>query len=92
MISRDKMYSKLAQIVSIDFGDIVEGATIVEGKLRILLRDESFIDIWLSTKKKGVYAYHWERRNIDGTIYRFLKTFFHFFSEQSLLTKKFIRM
>lgn len=71
MTSRDKIYSQLRQIALSDFADIVEGATTIEGKLRILLKDESFIDIWLSVKKKGVYAYHWERRNIDGTVYRY---------------------
>lgn len=58
MISRDKKYSQLAQIALSDFADIVEGTVAIEGKLRILLRDESFIDIWLSIKKKGVYGYH----------------------------------
>lgn len=53
MISRDKKYSQLAQIALSDFADIVEGTVAIEGKLRILLRDESFIDIWLSIKKKG---------------------------------------
>jgi len=54
-------------------------------------------DVWLSEKRKGTYAYHWERRGIDGTIYRHnnlpdpharaLKTFpkhFHDGSEQTL--------
>jgi hypothetical protein len=27
--------------------------------LRLLLTDGSFLDIWLSAKKKGVYACHW---------------------------------
>lgn len=71
MISRDKIYFQLRQIALSDFADIVEGTRVIEGKLRILLKDESFIDIWLSVKKKGVYAYHWERRNVDGTIYRY---------------------
>ena len=43
----------------------------MEGKLRLLFKDETFMDIWLSVKKKGVYAYHWERREVDGTIYRY---------------------
>ena len=50
---------------------IVDGTKVIEGKLRILLKDESFVDIWISVKKKGVYAFHWERRNIDGKIYRY---------------------
>ncbi|MGR3310503.1 MAG: toxin-antitoxin system TumE family protein [Candidatus Brocadiales bacterium] len=71
MTSRDKIYAQLAQIALSDFADIVESTKGVEGKLRVFLKDESFIDIWLSVKKKGVYAYHWERRNVDGTIYRY---------------------
>jgi len=71
MISRDKIYSQFRQIAVSDFGDIVEGITVMEGKLRLLFKDETFMDIWLSVKKKGVYAYHWERREVDGTIYRY---------------------
>jgi len=71
MLLRDKIYSQLAQVALSDFADIVEGTRIIEGKLRILLKDESFIDTWLSAKKDGVYAYHWERRNVDGRIFRY---------------------
>ena len=38
--------------------------------MRIILKDETFIDIWFSLKLPGRYAYHWERRFKDGTIYR----------------------
>jgi len=41
-----------------------------QDKLRIHLKDGSFIDIWFSKKIEGRYAYHWERRHIDGKIYR----------------------
>lgn len=71
MTKREKIYSELKKIAIVDFSDIVEGTRIVEGKLRILLKDRSFIDVWFSVKKKGVYAYHWERRHVDGTIYRY---------------------
>jgi hypothetical protein len=67
MITRDEIYTQLSLS---DFADIVEATKIVEGKLRILLIDGSHIDVWLSLKKKGVYAYHWERRAIDGSVYR----------------------
>lgn len=70
MIPRDRIYSWLAQLALANFADIVEGTKIIEGKLRLLLRDQSFIDIWLSAKKTGIYAYHWERRDVDRTIYR----------------------
>jgi len=98
MLSRNETYGRLAQIALGDFGDIVEDVKTVEGKLRLLLIDGSYIDIWLSVKKEGVYAYHWERREIDGTIYRYnnlpdkqakkLKTFprhFHKKTEKNIL-------
>jgi len=71
MITRDEIYNQLSQLALSDFADIVEAMKTVEGKLRILLTDGSFIDVWLSLKKKGIYAYHWERRAVDGTIYRY---------------------
>jgi len=67
---RDKVYRRLAQLTITDFSDIVQGTKEIEGKLRIFMLDGSFVDVWLSEKKKGVYAFHWERRAIDGTIYR----------------------
>lgn len=58
-------------------------------KLRLILEDKSFIDIRLSQKVKNRFDFHWERRHIDQTIYRYdnfpdtrfkrLKTFpYHF--------------
>jgi len=38
-------------------------------KLRIELIDGSFADIWISIS--GKYSYHWDRLEIDGTIYRY---------------------
>lgn len=71
MTSREKIYSQLSQIAIRDFSDIVKGTKIVEGKQRVILIDHSYVDIWLSVKKKGIYAYHRERKDIDGTIYRY---------------------
>ena len=39
------------------------------GKLRLLFKDSSFLDIYLSPS--GKYSYHWERRMLDGTVFRF---------------------
>lgn len=39
------------------------------GKLRLLFKDGSFMDIFLA--ESGKYSFHWERRKLDGTIYRF---------------------
>jgi hypothetical protein len=69
--SRDETYRRLTRIAVSEFSDIVQGTRVVEGKLRILVLDGSYIDVWLSEKKPGIYAYHWERRGINGTIYRY---------------------
>jgi hypothetical protein len=38
--------------------------------VRIILCDGSFVDVWYSLKLTDRYSYHWERRAIDGAIYR----------------------
>lgn len=40
-------------------------------KVRFLLRDQSFVDIRVSQKVKNRFDFHWERRHVDGTIYRY---------------------
>lgn len=63
--------SRLRDIAEIEFAGIVVD-TIVPGlnELRIIFTDGSFLDVWFSLKLEGRYSYHWERRAIDGTIYR----------------------
>jgi hypothetical protein len=60
----------LKDIAEIEFSDIVEDVIVDLNELRIMLVDGSFIDVWFSLKLKGRYSYHWERRFIDGSIYR----------------------
>jgi len=40
-------------------------------KLRLILKDRSFIDIRASQRFKNRFDFHWERRHIDNTIYRY---------------------
>ena len=87
---------ELAEIAEREFPDIVE-FTEVTHKLRIFIVDGSFVDVWLS-ERLNRYAYHWEKRHIDGKIFRhdnipharwkYVKTFpkhFHNVSEESVV-------
>ena len=70
-------------------------------KIRIMLRDASYLDFWFS--ETGRYSYHWERRHVDGKIFRFdnaphhvnISTFPHHFhngSENSIVESSLSRM
>lgn len=62
---------KLKDIAQIEFSRIVEAVILTDiNELRIVLIDGSFIDVWFSLKLEGRYSYHWERKFIDGFIYR----------------------
>jgi len=63
--------SRLREIAEVEFGEIVVDTDSPGlNELRIILVDGSFIDVWFSLKLKGRYSYHWERKAIDGAIYR----------------------
>lgn len=66
----DSLLAKLADIAEIEFADVVIRCDLAEGKLRLYIIDESFLDVWFSRQLEGRYAYHWERRHVDDTIYR----------------------
>ena len=62
--------SKLKRIVDIEYNDITSDSGIYHDKLRVFIRDGSIVDIWFSKKIPGRFSYHWERRQINGKIYR----------------------
>jgi hypothetical protein len=62
---------RLREVAEVEFADIVVEAFVPDvNELRVILTDGSFVDIWFSLKLAGRYSYHWERRAVDGTIYR----------------------
>ncbi len=61
---------KLRRIAETEFLVVVRSTTIIRDKLRVVLVDDSYIDFWWSTQIPGRYAHHWERRQVNGTIYR----------------------
>ncbi len=70
----DEILEELRELVISLYPEIIIDVEIVYGKLRIHLIDESFIDVWISRKLSNRYAIHWERRHVDGTIYRWDNT------------------
>jgi hypothetical protein len=67
-------YRKIEAVVREQFSDLVINTQIIHApsgrarKLRINLFDGSYIDVWYSKAKE--YSYHWERRMLDGNIFR----------------------
>ena len=60
----------LKRIIDIEYSDIVRDSDIHHDKIRVHVQDNSFVDIWFSRMIPGRFSYHWERRHIDGKIYR----------------------
>lgn len=64
-------FSRFARIAEVEFSDIVLSTHHLGHKLRIYLKDKSFIDFFLTENLKITrFSLHWERRHIDKTIYR----------------------
>jgi len=59
----------LQKIAEIEFKEIVKHSYIKDYKLRIILIDESYIDVFLSKKLKDKFGFHWECK--DGKIFRY---------------------
>ncbi|MFN8257271.1 MAG: DUF6516 family protein [Bacteroidales bacterium] len=63
--------SFLKQIVESEFAGLVKNINEpFLNELRINLKDESFVEVWFSINLENRYSYHWERKDIDGSIYR----------------------
>ena len=69
------MYDQLARIAKTEFGAVITHTETIGRragialKLRLHVRDGTFIDVWLSADQKR-YAYHWEQRAKRGLIHR----------------------
>ena len=66
----NEVYRKVCLLIQREFPDITELTEQVYGKVRVHLTDGSYLDIWLSQKLLGRYAYHWEHRHINGGLHR----------------------
>jgi hypothetical protein len=62
---------KIRRIAEVEFTSIVDYAEPMGAKLRLVPSDSSYVDVWLSRKLEGRFGFHWERRHIDGRIFRY---------------------
>ena len=69
------MYATLEQIALTEFADVVTGSqhvgrrASVALKVRLYIRDGTFVDVWLNPQGTR-YAYHWEQRAKRGRLHR----------------------
>ena len=61
----------LKRIAEIEFTEIVKNTYQIDNKLRIVLINNSFIDVYLSQKLPDKFGFHWESMDEKGTIYRY---------------------
>ena len=64
-------FESLARIAEIEFSEIVMDSALLGEKLRLFINNSSYIDIWLSHTLEGRFGFHWERRHLNGTFYRY---------------------
>lgn len=62
---------QLRRIAEVEFAAIVVQTDTLGAKLRVLLTDTSYVDVWVSRTLSGRFGFHWERRHLDGRIYRY---------------------
>ncbi len=61
----------IKRIAEIEFFDIVKSTSQIDFKLRIILINNSFVDVYLSQKLPDKFGYHWECRDELKKVYRY---------------------
>ena len=61
----------LKRIAEVEFSEMVKSTHIHDYKLRILLVDNSIIDVYLSQSIPGKFGFHWECMDKRGSFYRY---------------------
>ena len=64
-------FESLARIAEIEFSAVVLDSVLLGEKLRLFLKDTSYVDVWLSRTLQDRFGFHWERRHLDDTFYRY---------------------
>jgi hypothetical protein len=61
----------LKRLAEVEFSDIVGETFFIDYKLRVILVDNSFIDVNLSRKLPDKFGFHWECKDLAGTVFRY---------------------
>ncbi|MBM3129563.1 MAG: hypothetical protein FJ009_13170 [Chloroflexi bacterium] len=64
-------YSPLVRLALDEYGDIITHTQDLNANVRLHLNDGTYVDVWYSIRRpESRFAFHWERRAKDGTIWR----------------------
>ena len=66
-----KPLDQLRRIAEVEFAAIVVQTDFLGSKLRVLLNDASYVDVWVARKMSGRFGFHWECQHLPGRIYRY---------------------
>ena len=71
-MSRREVYRLICRVAEREYAEIVQRAGFDDESARVYLVDGSFIEVWLyrSGDLMKRYAFHWERRHVDGKMFR----------------------
>lgn len=61
----------IKRIAEIEFSDIVNSTSHIDFKLRIILVNNSFMDVYLSQRLPERFGFHWECMDESKTFYRY---------------------
>lgn len=64
-------FDLLCRIAEVEFAAIVVQTDFLESKLRVLLTDGSYVDVWVARKLSDRFGFHWECRHLNGRLYRY---------------------
>ena len=55
---------EIRRIAEVEFASVVTDAEVMGVKLRIILTDTSYVDVWVSKKLENRFGFHWERGHL----------------------------
>ena len=61
---------EIERMILVELKNIIRSSKITRNKLRFTFADQSFLEIFKSNNIINRWAFHWERKHVDGMIYR----------------------